>query len=132
LVAWFYRVLSNAIEDHYRKNGAEARALAHVAGTAEPFAPPHDAELHEAICACITGLVQTLKPEYAAAIRRVDLDGVPVVEFAREAGITPGNAGVRLHRAHAALRKQLALSCTTCADHGCLDCRCGAATRQTT
>jgi RNA polymerase sigma-70 factor (ECF subfamily) len=131
LIAWFYRVLRNAIVDHYRRVGAETRALAHVAGTADEFEPPHDAELHEAVCACITGLVETLKPEYAAVIRRVDLDGVPVVEFAREAGITPGNAGVRLHRAHAALRKQLALSCNTCADHGCFDCRCGGPARHT-
>jgi RNA polymerase sigma factor (sigma-70 family) len=125
VVGWFYRVLRNAIVDHYRRGGAEERALARVAATAEQAEPPRDAELFEAICACVRGLVETLKPEYAAAIRRVDLDGVPVVQFAREADITPGNAGVRLHRAHAALRKQLALTCNTCAEHGCLDCRCG-------
>jgi len=82
-------------------------------------------------CACVTGLVDTLRPEYAAAIRHVDIDGVPVVQFARETGITPGNAGVRLHRAHAALRKQLALSCSTCAEHGCLDCHCSRSANHT-
>lgn len=125
VMAWFYRVLRNAIVDHYRHDGAEERALAHAAGMAEESAPPRDEALFQAICGCVAGLVDTLKPEYAAAIRRVDLDGVPVVQFAREAGITPGNAGVRLHRAHAALRKQLALTCNTCTDHGCLDCHCG-------
>jgi len=125
VIPWFYRVLRNAIIDHYRRGGAEERALAHVAGMTEVAEPPRDEELYEAVCACVTGLVDTLKPEYAAAIRRVDLDGVPVVQFAREMNITPSNAGVRLHRAHAALRKQLALSCTTCAEHACLDCRCG-------
>lgn len=130
-IAWFYRVLRNAVIDHYRRGGAEERALARAAGMADEAAPPIDEELHGAICACIAALVETLKPEYAAAVRRVDLDGVPVVQFAREAGITPGNAGVRLHRAHAALRKQLALSCNTCAEHGCLDCRCGRPTKRT-
>ena len=130
-MAWFYRVLRNAVVDHYRRGGAEERALAHAAGIADESVPPRDEELYEAICGCVAGLVDTLKPEYATAIRRIDLDGVPVVQFAREVGITPGNAGVRLHRAHAALRKQLALSCSTCADHGCLDCRCGRPAQQT-
>ena len=125
VIPWFYRVLRNAIVDHYRHSGAEERALAHVAGTADVSEPAHDAELHATICACVAELVETLKPEYRQAIRRVDLDGVAVVQFAREAGITSSNAGVRLHRAHAALRKQLALSCNVCADHGCLDCHCG-------
>jgi DNA-directed RNA polymerase specialized sigma24 family protein len=77
------------------------------------------------VCACVLSLVDTLKPEYGAAIRRVDLDGVSVRGYAEEAGITPGNAGVRLHRAREALRRQLARGCGTCLMHGCLDCRCG-------
>jgi len=76
--------------------------------------------------------VETLKPEYATAIKRVDLDGATVVALAREAGITANNAGVRLHRAHEALRRQLALSCGTCATHGCLDCHCGGPNRPQT
>ena len=130
VIPWFYRVLRNAIIDHYRRGGAEERALAYVAGTAEESVAPDDEELYRAVCACVGGVVDTLKPEYAAAIRRVDLDGIPVVEFAREANITPSNAGVRLHRAHAALRKQLALTCNTCSEHGCLDCRCGGPTKR--
>jgi RNA polymerase sigma factor (sigma-70 family) len=132
VLPWFYRVLRNAIIDHYRRGGTEARALAYVAGTAEEAVAPDDERLYQAVCACVAGLVDTLKPEYATAIRRVDLDGIPVVEFAREADITASNAGVRLHRAHAALRKQLALSCSTCAEHGCLDCRCGSPAKLTT
>lgn len=131
VIPWFYRVLRNAIVDHHRHGGAEERALAHMAGAAEQFEAPRDEELYQAVCACVRDLVDTLKPEYAAAIRRVDLDDLSVVEFARESGITANNAGVRLHRAHAALRKQLALSCNTCADHGCLDCRCGRPAEQT-
>jgi hypothetical protein len=41
----------------------------------------------------VKALVDTLKPEYGAALRRVDLDGLSVRGFAVEAGITPGNAG---------------------------------------
>jgi RNA polymerase sigma factor (sigma-70 family) len=125
VIPWFYRLLRNAVIDHHRRRGAEDRALAHAAGTADAAAPGADEELRDEVCACVASLVETLKPEYAAAIKRVDLDGAPVVEFAREAGITANNAGVRLHRAHEALRRQLALTCGTCASHGCLDCACG-------
>lgn len=125
IVAWFYRLLRNALVDHYRRAGAEQRALAHIAGTTDAAESVSDQELHGEVCACVTSLVQTLKPEYAAAVRRVDLDGVSVTAFANEVGITPNNAAVRLHRAHEALRRQLVRSCGTCATHGCLDCDCG-------
>ncbi len=125
VIPWFYRLLRNAVVDHYRRAGAEDRALAYVAGTVDESVPGVDEELRDEVCTCVAALVDTLKPEYATAIKRIDLDGVSVAEFAREAGITPNNVGVRLHRAHAALRRQLALSCGTCVTHGCLDCSCG-------
>jgi RNA polymerase sigma-70 factor (ECF subfamily) len=123
--AWFYRVLRNAIIDHHRREGTRSRAFLQLAAEAEDQTASPDQELEGVMCACITALVDTLKPEYGAALRRVDLDGLSVRGFAAEAGITPGNAGVRLHRAREALRRQLARSCGTCLDHGCLDCRCG-------
>ena len=123
-VAWFYRTLRNAVIDHYRRSGARSRALESFAreleGASEP--PP---ELHDAICGCVTRLASTLKPEYESAIRRIDVEGAPVQDFAAEAGITPNNASVRVFRAREALRKQVKVSCGTCADHGCLECSCG-------
>lgn len=122
-VAWFYRLLRNALVDHYRARGAEVRALDALAREPEP---PGDEELHQAVCACVTALLPTLKQEYADALRRVELDGQSVKDFATEAGISANNAGVRVFRAREALRKQLEKSCGTCATHGCLDCHCGA------
>jgi hypothetical protein len=49
-----------------------------------------------------------------------------VKDYAVEAGLTANNAGVRVFRARDALRKQVSRSCGTCAEHGCLDCTCGA------
>lgn len=123
--AWFYRVLRNALIDHHRREGTRSRAFQRLAAESEVDTVGTDQELEAIACACVTALVDTLKPEYGAALRRVDLDGVSVRGFAEEAGITPGNAGVRLHRAREALRRQLARSCKTCLDHGCLDCSCG-------
>jgi RNA polymerase sigma-70 factor (ECF subfamily) len=122
--AWFYRVLRNALVDHYRRSGAEQRAYAQVLAETEDSITPTDSELFETVCACVRDLVATLKPEYASAIERVDLEGVAVKVFAEEQGITPNNAAVRLHRAHQALKKQVTEACGTCAEHGCYRCEC--------
>src|SRR5436189_5004710 len=70
-VAWFYRVLRNAVIDHYRHRASTERAME---GWGKEFiaheAP--QAELEQAICACISDLVGTLKPEYQQALRIVD------------------------------------------------------------
>lgn len=123
-VAWFYRLLRNAVIDHYRRSGARGRALEGFARELSDAAEPPP-EVRDEICGCVSRLASTLKPEYEAAIRRVDLEGAAVNEFATEAGITANNASVRVFRAREALRKQVKTSCGTCADHGCLECSCG-------
>lgn len=124
LVPWFYRVLRNAAIDLHRRRGAEARALeAFAREVSDATAPPED--LRQEICACVGRLAGTLKPEYAEALRAVDLEDTPVKAFAEASGLTASNAGVRVHRARQALRRQVAASCGTCAEHGCLDCTCG-------
>jgi len=125
VVAWFYRVLRNALVDHYRRSDAEARAVARAAAETDEAVEPVDADLLDAACTCIWDLLDTIKPDYAAALRRVDLENTSLTAYAEAAGITPNNAGVRLHRARAALKKQVIRSCGTCATHGCLDCHCG-------
>lgn len=118
--AWFYRLLRNAIVDHQRRRGSEQRAV--EAAAREPT--DVDDELFDTVCQCVRVLLGTLKPEYAEMVRRVDLEGVSVAELAREKGLSPNNAGVRLHRARKALHRQLVASCGTCATHGCRDCTC--------
>jgi RNA polymerase sigma-70 factor (ECF subfamily) len=123
-VAWFYRVLRNAVVDHYRRSGASERALSSLARELEPHVEP-DLDTRNAVCRCVAQVADSLKPEYAEAIRRVEIDGLSVQDFAEEAGITANNAGVRVFRAREALRKRVMRSCGTCAEHGCLDCTCG-------
>lgn len=121
-VTWFYRLLRNALVDHYRHQAAEGRALEREAR--EATEATEDPELKSAVCACVGELLPTLKPEYAELVRKVDLEERGVPDVAKEVGITANNAGVRLHRARQALKKQLERSCGTCASHGCLDCSC--------
>jgi RNA polymerase sigma-70 factor (ECF subfamily) len=125
--AWFYRVLRNAIIDHHRRNAASGRRdEAYAAEHPEGSEDPRDEELHRVVCKCVAELAETLKPEYAAALRRIEVDGVSVKDYADEAGISSSNAGVRVFRAREALRRQVTRACGTCADHGCLDCKCRA------
>jgi RNA polymerase sigma-70 factor (ECF subfamily) len=121
-VAWFYRLLRNALVDHYRSVARDARRIDPEPAEA---ALSYEAELRGIVCQCVGELVPTLRAEYAEILRRVDLDEEPLSEVARQLGITPNNASVRLHRARRSLRRQLERSCGTCATHGCLDCRCG-------
>jgi RNA polymerase sigma factor (sigma-70 family) len=121
VVAWFYRSLRNAMIDHWRRTGSERRVFD---SDAEATEPAIDTELMTTACACVTSLLETLKPEYAEVLRRVDLDEVSVKDFASEKSVTPNNASVRLFRAREALRRQVERSCGTCAEHGCLDCSC--------
>lgn len=123
-IGWFYRVLRNAIIDHHRRRSTAARRLDAFAAEQELEAAD-DAELRDAVCRCVTRLADTLKPEYAAALQRIDIAGIAVKDYAAEAGISVSNAGVRVFRAREALRRQVARSCGTCAEHGCLDCTCG-------
>jgi RNA polymerase sigma factor (sigma-70 family) len=123
-VAWFYRVLRNAVVDHYRRGGASERALAALTQELDQQSEPGLDE-RDAVCRCVSRLADTLKPEYAQALRRIDLDGVSVREFAAEAGISPNNAGVRVFRARETLRKRVVSWCGSCASRGCVDCTCG-------
>jgi RNA polymerase sigma-70 factor (ECF subfamily) len=120
-IGWMYRVLRNAIIDHARRRAAEARRVETLAREAETGDDP---ELRDTICRCVGELATTLKPEYADALRRIDIDGLPVKDYAATAGLTATNAGVRVFRAREALRKQLVRACGTCAEHGCVDCTC--------
>jgi RNA polymerase sigma factor (sigma-70 family) len=124
--AWFYRSLRNAIVDHYRRRGVEARVLDQVAKETDDKVPP-ESELMDVVCDCITTLLPTLKPEYARAIQRVELDDVPVRDYAAEEQMSANAAGVRVFRAREALRRRIVQSCGVCADHGCVDCRCSKA-----
>lgn len=120
--AWMYRVLRNAIIDRYRRTGASERALAALERELDVV---HASEGEAMVCQCIGRLAQTLPPDQAHALRRIEIDGVPVKTFAEEEGLTASNAGVRVFRARKALKARVESACGTCAEHGCTDCSCG-------
>ncbi len=123
VVAWFYRVLRNAVIDHYRQRSTAERVTEAWAREFPDVQEP-ETELHREICQCVSSLVDTLKPEYRDALRVVELEEGTLKDLAQRSGITADNAAVRVHRARAALRRQIEQACGTCAVHGCLDCSC--------
>jgi RNA polymerase sigma-70 factor (ECF subfamily) len=122
-VGWFYRMLRNAIIDRSRRAAVARQRLDALAAELDSAL---DRELENVVCRCVGELASTLKPEYADALRKIDVDGMAVKDYAADAGITASNAGVRVFRARAALREQVTRACGTCATHGCVDCTCQA------
>jgi len=124
IVAWLYSLLKTTLIDHYRKESSENRLKSEFAQFETVSENSVDEIMQQAICGCITGLLATLKPEYAEIIKRIDLDENKPGLVAKDMGIDANTVRVRLHRARQALKQALLLSCRTCAEHGCLDCDC--------
>ena len=120
-VAWFYRILRNALIDHYRRTSVRDKGEAEYAAET-PQA--YETEIQQTACACVGDVIRDLKGEYREAIQGVDLGGQSVDDFAKASGITPNNASVRLHRARKSVAKALTAVCGSCAEHKCLDCTC--------
>lgn len=127
VVAWFYRILRNAVIDYYRARATETKKtdgfMQELITAGEDKTPALD-ELHPTVCGCLQRLLTCLRPGYAEVIRRIDLEGELPVAVAKDLGLTTNNLTVRLHRARQALRTVLEESCGVCTKHGCLNCTC--------
>jgi RNA polymerase sigma-70 factor (ECF subfamily) len=123
VIPWFYRTLRNAAVDQFRRRGAADRAYEAFARELETHEAP-TGEMEAEICACVSRLAATLKPEYAEALEAIEVAGTPVKAFAEQKGLSSNNAGVRVFRAREALKKRVTEWCGTCAEHGCLNCTC--------
>lgn len=127
LTAWFYRLLRNALVDHYRARGASRRrddALATLAESLGEDVAAAPVGWEAQLCTCLGSVVDTLKPRQAELLRRVDLNGEPVQAAAGALKLTPNSASVALHRARKELRTRLEAFCGACAEGACLDCNC--------
>jgi hypothetical protein len=81
--------------DHYRHRASTERA---VDGSSKEFGSIEvpEPELMNEICQCVSALMGTLKPEYAEALRIIDLNEGSLNDLAAGAGITAANAAVRV------------------------------------
>lgn len=127
-IAWFYQMLRNAVIDHYRHRASTERALEAFARELEASEPSPD--VTNEVCRCVSGITETLKPEYRQALHTIDIGEGRLADLAAQAGITQENAAMRIHRARRALRVQVAATCGICSEHGCLNCSCGGPTNE--
>jgi RNA polymerase sigma-70 factor (ECF subfamily) len=126
-VPWFYRILRNAISDHYRQKSSAQRRTDRLwtemqAAGENLAAPPKD--WNRVICACFTGLLPGLNPRYAELIQRIDLNGESKTAVGRELKIKLGTLEVALHRARRSLRQRLESFCGACSREKGLECFC--------
>lgn len=126
-VAWFYRILRNAVVDYYRARAGDDKKTAAFLQDLRASGDDKTAvldELRPSVCACLQRLLPGLRPAYAELLRRIDLEGEAPAAVAQDLGVTMNNLTVRLHRARLALRKSLEQTCGVCTKHGCLHCTC--------
>jgi RNA polymerase sigma-70 factor (ECF subfamily) len=113
VVAWFFRVLRDALVDYQWRREVTNRDLAALAAELDcNNAPPP--ELRGVIGRCIAQLAENLSPEYARAVRRVEIDGISVHSYAIEVSVRNRNVVVvQIFLAREALRKQVQRACMT-------------------
>ena len=123
VLAWFYRMLRNMAYDHGRRARVQRRALDVFAKESQTVEPA-PADVKGPPCRCVSHLAASLRPEYADALQRIEVEGSPVKTYAVEQGISPSNAAVRAFRARQALEHSVNAYCGTCAEGGCTSCSC--------
>ena len=119
VLPWLYQIHRNVITDLHRKRTSEERrkdALASDMMIGHTDMPEH--------CGCSVSQAGKLSQGYAAILELVDIKGASLKEAARALNLTANNAGVRLHRARAALKLRLLTHCGVSTMRECADCRC--------
>lgn len=114
--AWVARVLQNAVIDQLRARGAPGPDQ-----DVEALATPVDDGID---CWCVLTQMGDLGATHREILQLVVLEGCSLDVAAKRLGITVNAATVRLHRARAALRSQLAAHCGTTNARSCSDCGC--------
>ena len=109
--AWLYRTVKHACLLGRRRTGVEALTggLEDVADEPADASPAVDALVEtEESRARVHDALARLRPAYREAVFLRDLEGLSTREVASVLGISEANVKVRLHRAHAQLRRELA------------------------
>ena len=120
---WLARVLASTLADHGRRLArgrgcpGDPRDIAAAAVAPEPGT---------AVWACdsVQPLLDAMRPDQAALIRRLDLAGEPRERVAAELGVLRNALHVRHHRARRALAARLLNACVTCPAESFACCAC--------
>lgn len=117
LTPWFFQITMNAIRDHYRRQRPEFATELDENIAAEPT----PADLRD-LADCVASMVYQLDEPYRTAIRRSELDGVPMRVIADELGISISGVKSRVQRGRVKLKELVSSCCQLELDSG--DCSC--------
>jgi RNA polymerase sigma-70 factor (ECF subfamily) len=104
LEAWVWRIVRNAIADHFRRP-RRADALTGI----EPAAPEPDTDLPD-LGPCVRQFLDQLQPAYRDALVLTEWQGLSQDEMGKRLGLSLSGAKSRVQRARAQL-KDLLLDC---------------------
>ncbi|HTY99287.1 MAG TPA: RNA polymerase sigma factor [Rhodocyclaceae bacterium] len=114
LGTWLHRIGINLAYDLLRRRSASpilpAEDIADLPEPAIDATATAGLELRQTN-RCIRNMLATLPPEQQEVLLQAELYDRTAAEIARDAGITPGNAKIRLQRARRALKAALAKNC---------------------
>lgn len=124
LATWIHRIATNVAIDASRRRAHRADSLdALVEEGQEHGLPPAlesvSAETSAArteMNSCVREFVNRLPPHYHAVLVLSEVEGLSNAELAEVLGVSLEAAKIRLHRARASLRRELAAGCTVSAD----------------
>ncbi len=124
MMAWFFRMIRNGAIDQYAAAGEEKSHLERLVARSYVVGKGADASLERALYNCVNGLLETLKPDNADMIRKIELEGKKLEDVAAEEKMAVANAATSLHRAREALKKKILQTCGACPTHASMDCAC--------
>jgi RNA polymerase sigma-70 factor (ECF subfamily) len=121
---WFYRLLRNAVLEQPRHAASLEGKLALFRSELEQKIEPSSA-VGGAIDRYVGVIAATLDPEHSELLRRVELAGEALADYAQGAGLSSSSAEQRLALARTDLYRQVVSSFGTCSAHGAYNCTCG-------
>ena len=128
LTTWLFRVATHACVDHLRQRArrlpvetwAELDEL--VAGDDSLPSLEQTVEREE-MSSCVQRLLGRVPDQYRSVLVLADLEGMTAPEIGKLLGLTLTTVKIRIHRARALLRKELAAGCSfSCDERGVFVC----------
>lgn len=128
LLPWLFQITMNAVRDHHRVRHHDVA----VSDLDQEDQPTKD-DLHH-IAVCLASMIDSLDEPYRSALRRSEIDGVPMRVIAEELNISLSGVKSRVQRGKVKLREQVMECCefevnkrgqiTNSEEHPCSNAEC--------
>ncbi|MBL4781422.1 MAG: sigma-70 family RNA polymerase sigma factor [Porticoccaceae bacterium] len=112
-MAWMYRVASNLISDHYRRQAIEQRIFSSAESQpgGDSGSEEEEASAEKELALCLLPLIKALPELYREALQLVDIEGQTQVLAARQLAISLAAMKSRVRRGRQQLKQHLLACC---------------------